>query len=159
MKWSASSGMSSCRSRSGGTKIGITFSRKYRSSRKLPAADLGLQVLVRRRQHARVDLDPVGAADRLHRLFLQHAQHLGLRLQAHVADLVEKDRPAVGDLELAAPIGDRAGERAAHVAEQLAFDQLLGNRGAVHFDEGAVRRRLNAWIVRATSSLPVPFSP
>ena len=30
---------------------------------------------------------------------------------------------------------DRAGERALHVAEQLALDQLLGNRGAVDLDE------------------------
>ena len=101
-------------------------------------ADLGLQILVGRRQHARVHLDPRRPADRLHRLLLQHAQHLGLRLQAHVADLVEEDRAAVGDLELAAPIRDGAGERAAHVAEQLALDQLFGNRRAVDLDE---RRR------------------
>ena len=79
----------------------------------------------------------VGAADRLHRLLLQHAQHLGLRLQAHVADFVEENRAAVGHLELAAAIRDRAGERAPHMAEQLALDQLLGNRGAVDFDERA----------------------
>ena len=50
----------------------------------------------------------VGAADRLDHLFLERAQHLGLRLQAHVADLVEEERPAVGQLELAAPVRRRA---------------------------------------------------
>ena len=32
-------------------------------------------------------------------------------------------------------IGDRAGKRALDVAEQLALDELLGNRGAVDLDE------------------------
>ena len=95
--------MSASRSRSGGTKIGMTFSRKYRSSRnRPPRISVGRSLLVaaitrtstftRRR-----------AADRLDHLLLQGAQHLGLRLQAHVADFVEKQRPAVGRLELAAP--------------------------------------------------------
>ena len=67
--------------------------------------------------------------------------------------------PAVGDLELAAPVGDRARERAPDVAEQLALDQLLGNRRAVDFDERPAAPPAEAWTVRATSSLPVPFSP
>ena len=98
-------------------------------------ADLRRQILVGRRQHAHVDLDALRAADALHHLFLQHAQHLRLRLQAHVGDLVEEDRAAVGLLEASRLVGDRAGERAAHVAEQLRLDQLFRNRGAVHFDE------------------------
>ncbi len=73
--------------------------------------------------------------DRLGDLFLKHAQHLRLRLHAHVADLVEKNRPGVRRLESPLAIGDRAGKGAFHVAEQLALDQLLGNRRAVHFDE------------------------
>ncbi len=35
------------------------------------------------------------------------------------------------------PVGHGAGERSLHVTEQLALDQLRGNRGAVHLDEGA----------------------
>ena len=66
---------------------------------------------------------------------LQHAQHLGLRLGAHVADFVEEDRAAVGLLELADLLLGRAGERALFVAEQLRLDQLLGNRRAVDLDE------------------------
>ena len=41
---------------------------------------------------------------------------------------------------------DRAGERALHVAEQLALDQLLGDRRAVHLDErpaAAAAQRVN----------------
>src|SRR5207248_11316877 len=85
-------------------------------------ANLRLQILVRRGEDANVDLDPVRAAHGLERLLLQDAQHLRLRLDAHVADLVEEQRSPVGQLELAAPIRDRAGERPADVAEQLALD-------------------------------------
>jgi hypothetical protein len=93
--------------------------------------------------HAHVDLDHAVAAQPLELLLLQHAQHLGLRLQAHVADLVEEDRALVGLLELAdLPIGG-AGERALFVAEQLRLDQLVGNRGAVDLHEGPSRRRLS----------------
>jgi acyl dehydratase len=36
---------------------------------------------------------------------------------------------------------DGAGEAAFLVAEQLAFDQFTGDRGAIHLDEGAVLAR------------------
>ena len=98
-------------------------------------ADLGRQILVGRGQHAHVHPHACCPADRLDDLLLQRAQDLGLRLQAHVADLVEKQRAAVGELELAAPIRGGAGERPLDVAEQLALDQLFRNRGAVHLDE------------------------
>ena len=104
--------------------------------------------------------DRLRAADARHDAVLQHAQHLRLRGEAHVADLVEEQRAAVGLLELPGAIGDRAGERALHVAEQLALDQLARNRRAVHLDERLCRRACDCeWIARATSSLPVPFSP
>ena len=66
---------------------------------------------------------------------LEHAQHLGLRLQAHVADFVEEDRAAVGLLELADLLLGGAGERALLVAEQLGLDQLVGDRRAVDLHE------------------------
>ena len=51
----------------------------------------------------------------------------------------------------------RAGEGAAHVAEQLALEQGLGDRGAVLADEraGPAAGPLK-WMARATSSLPGP---
>ena len=66
---------------------------------------------------------------------LEHAQHLGLGLRAHVADFVEEDRAAVGLLELADLLLGGAGERAFLVTEQLRLDQLLRNRRAVHLHE------------------------
>ena len=55
--------------------------------------------------------------------------------EPHVADFVEKERPTVGLLELARLVFARAGERTFDVAEELALDQLLGDRRAIHLDE------------------------
>ena len=41
------------------------------------------------------------AAEPLELLLLQHAEQLGLQLQRDVADLVEEQRPLVGQLEAA----------------------------------------------------------
>ena len=93
-------------------------------------------------------------------LFLDRAQQLGLQLVAQVADLVEEQRAAGRQLELAELLADRAGERALLVAEQRALDQLLGNRGEVDGDERRVRLRpTRDECRRASSSLPVPLSP
>ena len=77
----------------------------------------------------------------------------------HVADLVEEERAAVGELELAGAVAVRAGEGAAGVAEELALEQLGRDRRAVERDEERSRRGLRSWMARATSSLPVPVSP
>ena len=62
--------------------------------------------------------------------------------ERHVADLVEEEGAAVGLLE-AAPVAPlvRAGEGALLVAEQLALEERLGQRGAVDRHEGAASRR------------------
>ena len=77
---------------------------------------------------------------------LQRAQELHLEVERQLADLVEEERPLVGDLELARPRRDGAGERPLHVAEQLALDEVLGDGAAVDDDErrrGAVRASVN----------------
>ena len=72
---------------------------------------------------------------------LQNAQELGLRSGVQIADFIEEDGAAIGQLELALARGDGAGECALLVAEQLAFEQVGWNGGAVHFDERAVGER------------------
>ena len=53
-----------------------------------------------------------------------------------------------------------AGERPLLVAEELALDQVLGDGGAVDLHKGAGEPGgCRRWMARATSSLPVPFSP
>ena len=104
----------------------------------MPSSTSCLRSLVRRGDQAHVDGDRVLAADALDLLLLDHAQDLGLRLQRHVADLVEEERSAVRLLELpGAPIG-RAREGALLVPEELALEEVLGDRGAVDVDERAV---------------------
>ena len=55
-----------------------------------------------------------------------------------LADLVEEDRAAVGQLEPAGVPGDRAGERPLLVAEQLALDEPRGQGRAVDLDQRLV---------------------
>src|SRR5260370_19265118 len=75
------------------------------------------------------------AADPLEVLILQEAQELGLERRRQVGSRVEKNAAAIGRLEPAGLVLDRAGERAAHVAEQFAFEKFLGERGAIDDDE------------------------
>ena len=68
------------------------------------------------------------------------------RDEAHVPHFVEKECPAVRLLKLAVERGGGAGERPLLVAEQLALDQGVGNRRAVHADErplGAPAQRVD----------------
>ena len=87
---------------------------------------------------AHVDRHGARAAEPLDGPVLQHAQQLHLHRQRHVVDVVEEDRAAVGQLEAAGPILDRAGERAALVAEQLRLDQRFREERAADRDERMV---------------------
>src|SRR3546814_8614877 len=71
----------------------------------------------------------------------QHAQQPRLKIGRHVADLVEKQRTAVGLLEAAFALRRGAGESAALVAEELGFQQVLGNRFGLDRDERSGRAR------------------
>ena len=99
------------------------------------------------RDDAHVDALHVVAAERLHLLLLQHAQQLGLQGARHVADLVEEQRAAVGELELAvAALAIRAGVGAGGHAEELGLEQRVGDGGDVHAHErprGAHARRVD----------------
>ena len=108
---------------------------------EVTAHDQLLQVAVRGGDDAHVDRRRLGAADRAHLVLLQHAQQLDLQTHRHVADLVEHQRAAVGRLEQAAVLANRAGERALHVTEQLALEQVLGHRAAVDRDERPIATR------------------
>ncbi len=72
---------------------------------------------------------------------LEHAQELGLRGRRQAANLVEEQRAAVGELEEARLVLGRAEEPAAHVAEELALEQRVVDRGAVDGDEPAIAPR------------------
>src|SRR5947209_1107284 len=81
------------------------------------------------------------SADSAELPLLQESQQLRLRGERHFADLVEEQRAALTRLDEAGAVAIRAGERAAHVAEKLAFDQRLGERRAVDRRERLVAPR------------------
>ncbi len=94
----------------------------------------------------------LAAADALDHALLQEAQQLGLQRQRHVADLVEKQRAAVGELELAGRLPHRAGEGALLVAEQLALEQRFRDGRAVDRDERLAGAAARARAARAPAA-------
>ena len=58
-----------------------------------------VEVAMGRREQTDIDRLGLRRADRAYRALLQDAQQLDLECQRHVADLVEKQRAAIGGLE------------------------------------------------------------
>src|SRR5690606_7032352 len=111
------------------------------------------QVAVGGRDYPDVDLDRALGTERLELALLQYAQQLGLDGRTDGADLVEEDRSAVGQGEAPLLVADGAREGAAHVAEQLRFDQRLGQGGAVDADERLLALRAPVRSEEHTSEL------
>ena len=77
-------------------------------------------------------------AHRLHLLLLEGAEELRLKGRRHLPDLVEEQRPALGQLEPPGALRDTRGDALAD-AEQLGLEEVDGDRGAV---DGHERPRL-----------------
>src|SRR5437763_777481 len=92
---------------------------------------------MRRRDDAHVGADRRAPADRRVPARLQDTQQARLRLDRHVADLVEEERTALRLLEPADRTRGGAGEGPLLMPEELALDQLAGNGGHVDGDEGS----------------------
>ena len=111
---------------------------------ELMDAHRGLEVAVGGGDQAHVGVDDLLAADAGELAVLQHVEQLGLQPQRHLADLVQEERALVSRFELAwlLPIGAR--KRALLVTEELGFQQLAGQRGAIDLQEllGRARRGL-----------------
>src|SRR5262249_2321208 len=75
------------------------------------------------------------AADPAELARVEEGQKLRLHRERQLADLVEEQRAALGDLDEPALLRGRAREGAALVAEQLALDELLAQARAVDFEE------------------------
>ena len=100
-------------------------------------ADHRLEVAVRRRDDAHIDVYRLLATDAVELLLLQDAQELDLQVLVELSDLVEEDRAVVGELELAELAPHRTCEGAFLVAEELRFEQGAGDGAAVDADERA----------------------
>ncbi len=122
-KCSASAGMSSTRSRSGGIRDRKDVEAVVQIAPERSVLDHALEIAVRRRHDAHIHALSPRAAKALELALLQDAQQLGLHFHRDVADLVEEQRAAVRQLEPARPARDRARERALLVSEQLALEQ------------------------------------
>ena len=97
-----------------------------------------LQILMRGSNHTDIGFDRRVAAHAVEVTIAQHTQQAGLQIERHVANLIEKQRAAIGLLKAATSHGLRTGEGPALVAEQLAFQQVFGNGSGVDGDEGPV---------------------
>ena len=146
MKWATSGAMSSGRSRSGGHVDREDVEPVVEVFAELAGLGEVEQPPVGGRDDADIDALGAGRADRLDLALLDGAQQLDLRVERQFADLVEEERAAMGFGELAALVGDGAGEGALLVPEEGGFDQVGGDRAAVDGDErlaGAVAHALD----------------
>ena len=124
----AMSGMSPRRSRSGGMHDLHDAQSIVEILAEAPVGHHLLEILVRRGDDARLRLLGALGAHGLEFAVLNDAQQLALEVERGVADLVEEDRALAGEREAAAPRLVRAGERAAHVTEQLRLEQRVRER-------------------------------
>ncbi len=99
------------------------------------------EIAVRRAHDPHIDGLGGRRADRHDLAGLQDPQELRLRLERHVADLVEEQRPAVRRTHEARLVAIRAREGPALVPEELALEEGLRDGGAVDGDEGAAAPR------------------
>ncbi len=120
--------------------IEMTSSRYSRFFPERPLARRLRQVAVRGHDDAHVDGARLRRTHGPHRPVLQHVQQLRLQRRRHLADLVEEQRAAMGLDEQPRALAGGARERSARVTEQLALQQGLGQRRAVHRYEGPRRR-------------------
>ena len=71
--------------------------------------------------------------------FLENAQELHLRRRRHLGDLVEEERPVIGQFEAAGASIHGAGKRSLLVTEDLAFEECFGDGRAIDRDERHLR--------------------
>ena len=91
-----------------------------------------------RRHHAHIHGLRGDPPDRLDLPFLEHAEQLHLHVGRHIADLIEKQRAAVGKLKAPEPIRQGPGKGALAMAEEFAFEKIGGDSAAVHRYEGRI---------------------
>jgi hypothetical protein len=87
---------------------------------ELPGGDQFRQITVGCGDDAHIDSPRSARSQRFICSVLQHAQEFDLRARVQIADLIEKDRPAIGHLEAALAIRASVGECTSDVAEHLA---------------------------------------
>src|SRR6202047_1117714 len=106
---------------------------------KCPACNGGLQIAIRCRYYADIDLNGLRATDALAFALLQHPQECNLSVQRQLPDLVEENISSVRQFKSTEAALHRPGERALFVAKEFGRNQRWGKSCAVHAHEGALR--------------------
>src|SRR4029077_959112 len=88
-----------------------------------------------------IDLDRLRASEPLELLLLEGAQQCGLEFQADVADLIQKQRASVRQLESTLSLDQGTGKGSLLMAKQFALQQPRRDRGAVDARIGAFAPR------------------
>ena len=101
----------------------------------------GAQIAIGGGDQADVHGAHFGRAHALDFAILNHAEQLGLHRQGSFADFVEEDGAAVGEFEEAGARIRGAGESAAHVAEELAFEKRVDHRRTIADGEARLGHR------------------
>jgi hypothetical protein len=95
-----------------------------------------LQVLIGSGNDSEIQRDAPFSPEAVTLLVLDHPQDLGLAIGAQVTDLIEKNRPAVGESQLAIIRGVRSREGAPLIAKELALEKTLRQCRAVNSRQG-----------------------
>src|SRR3990170_7707832 len=90
-----------------------------------PLLNFFREIFIGCRDDPDIDLYVSISPDPLEFLFLQDAQYLGLCVQAHVPDLIQKEGPSVCKLKLPLLYRNGPGKGPPFMTEQLAFDEGL----------------------------------
>src|SRR5208282_2607395 len=104
-------------------------------------SDGALKLTIGGGQNPHIDRNLPSASKPRNLLIFENAKQFGLHLRPHLCDLVEQKGSAVRAFETAFAPAIRAGEGAALVAEQFAFDQGLRNGRAIDGDVGTAMAR------------------
>ena len=97
------------------------------------------QIRIGRRNDADVEVARFRFADPADFVALEKTQKFDLRRLGKFADFVEEKRSSVGFLEQALLVGRGTRVGSLLAAEEFAFDEVFGNRAAVHGDKGFAR--------------------
>ena len=140
MKYSTSSGMSSACAAAAALDMGRTLRRRTDPTRNrcvVTSSSRLRLVAAMTRTSTRMSADP---PTRLKLFSSRNRSSLACSAGGHLADLVEEHGSAVGHFEQTLLLHSRVREGTSLVAEQLAFQELLGERGAGDRHEGPRRR-------------------
>ena len=100
-----------------------------------------LKIAIGRGNDPDVGLDRLYSPNPLKFTLLEDAKQLHLELRWHITNLVEKERPAIGNLELSLLLVQRGRKRALLVPEELTFEQPVDQAGRVDGDQWFIGTR------------------